>query len=72
MPKTYVSVSIEFENCFFFDFLLLNSSILIKISAVLAGLYILVSLTLPIVLIVYPSIIKHIVFMNFCKIYSIC
>jgi hypothetical protein len=41
-----------------------NSSIMIKIGILLAGLYILASLIIPIVLLSYPTIVKHIVFMN--------
>ncbi|CAF2515977.1 unnamed protein product [Rotaria sp. Silwood2] len=43
------------------------STIFIKISLILAGLYILASLALPIVLIVHPTIIKHVVFLNILK-----
>ncbi|CAF3452756.1 unnamed protein product [Rotaria sp. Silwood1] len=43
------------------------STIFIKISLISAGLYILASLALPIVLIVHPTIIKHVVFLNILK-----
>jgi len=42
-------------------------SILIKMSMILAGIYIVISLTFPILLIVYPTIIKHLVFLNMLR-----
>ena len=43
--------------------------IVTKISVMIGGVYVVMSLVLPILLIVYPTMIKHIVFMNVCKIY---
>jgi hypothetical protein len=45
-------------------FVFRNSSIMIKIGILLVGLYILASVIIPIVLLTYPIIVKHIVFMN--------
>ncbi len=40
---------------------------MIKIGIFLAGLYIFVSILIPIILLIYPTIVKHIVFMNTSK-----
>jgi hypothetical protein len=40
---------------------------MMKIGIVIVGLYVLASTIIPIVLLIYPTIVKHIVFMNMSK-----
>jgi len=38
-----------------------------KISLILGGTYIFISITLPILLLAYPKVVKHLVFLNICE-----